>query len=98
MDDRLAAHTGDDERVGLVGRDGAQPVAQAEGQPVDVVFARGAAGVLKRPGADVRGDGGGNPPLLQEPDRQIPVVGSDVGQARALRHEIGQQLQSRGEL
>lgn len=69
------------------------------GRPaVDVVFARGAAGVLKRPGADVRGNGGGNPPLLQEPDRQIPVVGSDVGQARALRHEIGQQLQSRGEL
>ena len=94
-DDGLPTHTGDDHGVRLLRCDTCQAVAQAEAQALHAVLRRGAAGVCQRLTSDVRGNGALYTPSLQQPYRQITVVGADVRQPAALRHHVCQQLQPR---
>lgn len=42
----------------------------------------------------IAGDGAGDAPLLQQGGRQVAVVGADICQHRALRHQIRHRLQA----
>ena len=69
-----------------------QTVAQAQVQG-RAVFLRRAAGVGQRLGADVRRDGGGDPPLLHQPHRKVAMVCADIRQSGPLGDQIRQQPQ-----
>ena len=73
MDDGLAAHAGDGDRVHLVGMNGGKAVTQTQLQAGDVVLPRCAAGVLQGLSADVGGDGAGDAALLEQ-RLGVPVV------------------------
>ena len=75
-----------------MGGNAPQTVAQAQVQG-RAVFRRRAPGVVQRLGADVGGDGGGDPPLLHEPHRKIAVVRADIRQSGPLGDHIRQQPQ-----
>ena len=92
MDDGLAAHTGHDHRVRLMGGNAPQTVAQAQVQG-RAVFLRRAAGVGQRLRPDVGRDGGGNTPLLHQPHRKIAVVRANIRQSGPLGDHIRQQPQ-----
>ena len=95
--DGLAAHPRDGNGINLIRLYPGQPVAQAEVHPAgQAVFLRRAPGPLQRPRPQIRGHCPGNPPLLQQPDRQIRVVGSYIGKPRPPGHQLGHRPQAGG--
>ena len=93
--DGLAAHAGDEDGVALLRRDGVKPRAETEVDAADAVFLRGAPRVLQRLPPDVGRDGAVNHAPLPQADRYVAVVGADVGEHSALRHERREQREPR---
>ena len=78
-----------------VSRDGVKPRAETKVDAADAVFLRGAAGVLQRLPPDVGRDGAVDHASLPQADRYVAVVGADVGEHSALRHERREQREPR---
>ena len=90
----LAAHTGNDNGIRLLRRDGIKARTQTEIDVRHRILRRRLPGVLQRLRADIRRDGGRNAPSFQQPDGDITVIRSHIGKAAALRHHVRQQLQT----
>ena len=95
MDDRLAAHTGDHDRIDTVRRDAGQPVAEDAGK----VLHAGGIGIFpragERTGPDIRGHGTLDLSVQQKADGKQRVVCPDIGKARTVRNERGDGRKAR---
>ena len=86
---------GDADGVALLRRDSVKPRAETEVDAADAVFLRGAPRVLQRLPPDVGRDGAVDHASLPQADRYVAVVGADVGEHSALRHERREQREPR---
>lgn len=83
---RLTAHARNADCIAFFGRNAVQTGGKAQRKRY-VMLLRVALGMGQRPLAKVGTDHAGNTVLHQQRDRQLAVVGADVGKTRALRHE-----------
>ena len=96
-DDRLAAHTRYDDCISRIGSRKLQAVAQLKPNRIfQGIRRRRTPGAVKRPRMDIRRDHTLRRVRLQQPHRQIPVIGAHVGDRTTRRNPRRHRLQPVG--